>query len=92
MEALFEEARAKMTELLARGPNGRAVGAFEGAMYEAKGYYRPQADCIDVHAGRGRLLRRLQADHRAGHRPVHAPKALICQSLSHPDAAGLVRA
>jgi hypothetical protein len=45
MEALFEEERAKMTELLARGPNGRAVGAFEGAMYEAKGYYRPQADC-----------------------------------------------
>jgi hypothetical protein len=22
------------------------VGAFEGAMYEARGYYRPQADCI----------------------------------------------
>jgi hypothetical protein len=22
------------------------VGAFEGAMYEAKGYYRAQADCI----------------------------------------------
>ena len=23
-----------------------AVGAFEGAIYEAKGYYRPQIDCI----------------------------------------------
>jgi hypothetical protein len=23
-----------------------AVGAFEGAMYEARGYYRPQVDCI----------------------------------------------
>jgi len=22
------------------------VGAFEGANYEAKGYFRPQADCI----------------------------------------------
>jgi hypothetical protein len=22
------------------------VGAFEGAMYEARGYYRPQVDCI----------------------------------------------
>ena len=22
------------------------VGAFEGAMYETKGYYRPQTDCI----------------------------------------------
>ena len=26
--------------------DAHAVGAFEGAMYEAKGYYRPQADCI----------------------------------------------
>jgi hypothetical protein len=23
-----------------------AVGAFEGANYEAKGFFRPQADCI----------------------------------------------
>jgi hypothetical protein len=45
MEALFEEERLKTTELLARGPHGRAVGAFEGAMYQAQGYYRPQADC-----------------------------------------------
>jgi hypothetical protein len=45
MEALFEEERLKTTELLARGPHGRSVGAFEGAMYQAKGYYRPQADC-----------------------------------------------
>jgi hypothetical protein len=22
------------------------VGAFEGAIYEAKGYYRPEVDCI----------------------------------------------
>jgi hypothetical protein len=22
------------------------VGAFEGAIYEARGYYRPQVDCI----------------------------------------------
>ncbi len=22
------------------------MGAFEGAIYEAKGYYRPRADCI----------------------------------------------
>ncbi len=29
-----------------RDPSGHAVGAFEGALYEAKGYYRPQADCI----------------------------------------------
>jgi hypothetical protein len=46
MEALFREEREKMTRLLASGPHARSVGAFEGALYEAKGYYRPQADCI----------------------------------------------
>jgi hypothetical protein len=46
MEALFEQERKDMTALLAKGPHGKAVGAFEGAMYQAKGYYRPQADCI----------------------------------------------
>jgi hypothetical protein len=46
MEALFREEREKVTALLAAGPYGHAVGAFEGAMYEGRGYYRPQADCI----------------------------------------------
>ncbi len=30
----------------ARRSSPATVGAFEGAMYEARGYYRPQADCI----------------------------------------------
>ena len=46
MEALFAEELAHGTPLLAGPPYGGRVGAFEGAMYEAKGYYRPQADCI----------------------------------------------
>jgi hypothetical protein len=46
MEALFREERDHNTKMLASGPHARAVGAFEGALYEAKGYYRPQADCI----------------------------------------------
>jgi hypothetical protein len=46
MEALFREEREKETRLLDSGPNARKVGAFEGAMYEARGYYRPQQDCI----------------------------------------------
>jgi hypothetical protein len=46
MEALFREEREKSTALLGSGPYGHAVGAFEGAMYEGRGYYRPQADCI----------------------------------------------
>jgi hypothetical protein len=32
--------------VLARGPYAGLVGAFEGANYEAHGYFRPQADCI----------------------------------------------
>ena len=44
MEALFREEEKRSTALL--GPHNGKVGAFEGAMYEATGYYRPQADCI----------------------------------------------
>jgi hypothetical protein len=46
MEALFGEERALETKLLGSGPNAGKVGAFEGAMYESSGYYRPQQDCI----------------------------------------------
>jgi hypothetical protein len=46
MEALFREEQRKVDALLAEGEHATAVGAFEGAMYEAKGYYRAQANCI----------------------------------------------
>jgi hypothetical protein len=46
MEALFHEERGRDTKLLASGVNAGKVGAFEGAMYEGRGYYRPQQDCI----------------------------------------------
>ena len=46
MDALFREEQRRMTALLHAGPHASAVGAFEGAMYEARGYYRPQVDCI----------------------------------------------
>ena len=46
MEALFAEQQKKDTELLSSGPHAHAVGAFEGALYEARGYFRPQVDCI----------------------------------------------
>lgn len=44
MDALFREEQAWTTRLLA--PLAGEVGAFEGALYEATGYHRPQADCI----------------------------------------------
>ncbi len=46
MEALFREEQQKVDALLGAGPHATAVGAFEGAMYEARGYYRAQANCI----------------------------------------------
>jgi hypothetical protein len=46
MDALFREERERTAKLLAAGPFPDAVGAFEGALYAAKGYYRPQSDCI----------------------------------------------
>lgn len=46
MEALFREERERTTKLLGSCPYAGKVGAFEGAMYQAKGYYRPQADCM----------------------------------------------
>jgi hypothetical protein len=46
MEALFREDRRKVDAMMAQEKYAGRVGAFEGAMYEAKGYYRPQVDCI----------------------------------------------
>ncbi len=46
MNALFREQRDWETKFLAAMTHGASVGAFEGAGYEARGLYRPQADCI----------------------------------------------
>ena len=76
MEALFREEREQTTALLARGPHARAVGAFEGAMYEATGLLPPAGGLHHVHARRGRLLRGLPPRDRARDRPVHSSPAL----------------
>ncbi len=46
MDALFREEEQHDTQLLNEGAYAGKVGAFEGANYEARGYFRPQADCI----------------------------------------------
>ncbi len=46
MDALFQEEKVAETQLLGSDPSSGKVGAFEGALYEPKGYYRPQNDCI----------------------------------------------
>ena len=46
MDALFRDEERRDTTLLDEGAHAGKVGAFEGANYEARGYFRPQADCI----------------------------------------------
>lgn len=46
MEALFREELQHEEQMFAREKYAGKVGAFEGAMYEARGYYRPEVDCI----------------------------------------------
>lgn len=46
MEALFKEELAHTQKMFRAEKHYGQVGAFEGAMYEARGYYRPEIDCI----------------------------------------------
>ncbi|QGZ39727.1 peptidase M64-like protein [Pseudoduganella flava] len=46
MSKLFKEDLAWTSALFARAPHAHAVGAFEGANYEATGYYRPAQQCL----------------------------------------------
>jgi hypothetical protein len=45
-EALFREELEQEKKMFAAEKHFGQVGAFEGAMYEARGYYRPEIDCI----------------------------------------------
>ena len=46
MDALFDREKVFETKLLGTDAHSGKVGAFEGANYEAKGYYRSQEDCL----------------------------------------------
>jgi hypothetical protein len=46
MDKLFKEELQKEDTMLAGDKYSDRVGAFEGANYEARGYYRPQENCI----------------------------------------------
>lgn len=46
MEALFKEELAHTQKMFKAEKYYGKVGAFEGAMYEARGYYRPEIDCL----------------------------------------------
>lgn len=46
MDALFERQKTFETKLLGEDVHSRHIGSFEGANYEATGYFRSQTDCI----------------------------------------------
>jgi hypothetical protein len=46
MNALFREDLERTNALFAHAEYRRDIGAFEGANYEASGYYRPAMQCI----------------------------------------------
>jgi hypothetical protein len=46
MDALFAREKVFETKLLGTDTHSGQVGTFEGANYEARGYYRSQEDCI----------------------------------------------
>jgi IgA Peptidase M64/Peptidase M64 N-terminus len=46
MDKLFQEQKEHESKLFAAEKYANKVGAFEGANYAARGYYRPQVDCI----------------------------------------------
>jgi len=57
MDALFTEELKHETQQLGSEQYAGKVGAFEGAMYEAKGYYRPRTIASCSHATRFRSAR-----------------------------------
>ena len=46
MDELFLEQQLEETRMLSAERYAGSVGAFEGAMYEARGFYRPEVDCV----------------------------------------------
>ena len=46
MSALFKEDLVRSNALFSAAPERHTVGAFEGANYQASGYYRPEMQCI----------------------------------------------
>lgn len=46
MNALFHREQAIEDELFMSSENNKMIGAFEGANYEATGYFRPQLNCV----------------------------------------------
>ena len=70
MNALFHREQRTDEELFMSSDNSERVGAFEGANYEATGFYRAQMNCTMF--TRTSVLPGLQGCHRGRDRPVLA--------------------
>jgi hypothetical protein len=46
MNALFRQERNAVQGMFSKAPNHSAIGAFEGANYQASGYYRSEMQCV----------------------------------------------
>jgi hypothetical protein len=46
MNALFRKERDFTSGLISKAPNRSVIGAFEGANYQASGYYRSEMECV----------------------------------------------
>jgi hypothetical protein len=46
LEALFRDEQQLFTKMLSKDTHSGEIGAFEGAMYQAQGLYRPAIDCL----------------------------------------------
>ncbi len=70
MDALFTAQRDWEEKFLGSQKHSGKVGAFEGAMYEARGYYRPQVDCVMFTRDRVPFCAVCQQRPLRSHRPV----------------------
>ena len=46
MDKLFHENQRVVETMFANAKNSKTIGAFEGANYSAKGFYRSEMNCI----------------------------------------------
>ena len=46
MNRLFRDNQRIVEGMFSAAPNANRIGAFEGAIYQAKGYYRSEMNCI----------------------------------------------
>ena len=83
MNALFREEREFTNKLLSSAPHHDAIGAFEGANYQASGYYRSEMQCV-MFSRIDRYCEVCQDAIEDDHRPVFEVEASDTSGLRLP--------